>query len=329
MSDRRSGAGRAGRRTWQSWRAAMQDALYAADGFYRSAGSPARHFRTAAHASPLWAAAIGRLASTVDAALDEPAGFTVAEVGAGGGELLDRLAATAPGRWRLVGVDVAPRPGGLAERVQWADQLPDHIEGLLLAVEWLDVVALDVVELTTDGPRLVEVSADGSERLGAAPDAADMAWLHTWWPLTEVGDRAEIGRTRDTGWADALERLDRGAALAVDYAAVPDRDRGGTLTGFRHGRQLVPVPDATMDLTAHVLLDSCAAAAGADATVLLSQREALDRLGVDAARPSYDGDPDVYLAGLAASGQAAELRDPGGLGGFGWLLQTKGIPIPL
>ena len=35
-------------------------------------------------------------------------------------------------------------------------------------------------------------------------------------------------------------------------------------------------------------------------------------------------DPAAYLARLALAGQAAELLDPAGLGGFGWLLQSRG-----
>src|SRR5437763_1035970 len=59
-------------RRWRSWREAMDDALYGADGFYRRSGAPAAHFRTAAHASPLWADAVAELAGRVDEALGEP-----------------------------------------------------------------------------------------------------------------------------------------------------------------------------------------------------------------------------------------------------------------
>ncbi len=67
-------------------------------------------------------------------------------------------------------------------------------DGLLVAVEWLDVVPVDVVERTDDGLRYVEVSMDGSERIGAVADTADADWLAHWWPLAEVGDRAEVGQ---------------------------------------------------------------------------------------------------------------------------------------
>src|SRR5205807_2234233 len=100
----------------------------------------------------------------------------------------------------------------------WRSTLPADFDGLLLAIEWLDNVPVDVVELTADGLRYVEVSTDGRERLGATVDADDEQWLQRWWPLADVGDRAEIGATRDAAWAAAVAHLRRGVALAVDYA---------------------------------------------------------------------------------------------------------------
>lgn len=314
---------------WRTWRDAMAEALYGEGGFYRPAGTPARHFRTSAGATTQWAGAVARLASRVDAALGEPADFTVVDMGAGGGELVAGLAGVAPPRWRLLGVDVADRPEAMPARVEWRAEPPETFTGLLIAVEWLDVVPLDVVEQTDAGPRLVEVAADGRERCVAAPDAADTAWLARWWTPADVGDRAEVGRSRDDAWRAAVRRLARGAAVAVDYAVVVARDVAGTLTGYREGRQVLPVPDGSCDLTAHVLFESCAAAAQADDTLVLSQRDALRRLGMQARRPVHEGDARAYLEALSAAGEAAELLDPSGLGGFTWLVQSKDIAAPL
>ena len=299
----------------------MADALYGDDGFYLTPGTPATHFRTSAHTSPLWAAALARLAEPVG-------GDTVVEVGAGGGELVSALADLLPAH-RLVAVDVAPRPAGVPERVEWRSSLPKAFDGLLVAVEWLDVVPVDVAELTEDGVRYVEVSADGRERLGAPVDGADEQWLQRWWPLAEVGDRAEIGAPRDAAWADVVSHLRKGVALAVDYATDPRRDVAGTLTGYRNGRQVQPVPDGSMDITAHVLMESCSAAVTGVGSQLVSQRDALRTLGVSAQRPPYGEDPQAYLAALQRVGEAAELLDPDGLGGFSWLVQARGVPLPL
>jgi SAM-dependent MidA family methyltransferase len=65
--------------------------------------------------------------------------------------------------------------------------------------------------------------------------------------------------------------------------------------------------------------------------VLLTQAEALRRLGVGERTESAHPRPTsgaAVLAALQARSQAAELLDPGGLGGFGWLMQPAGVPIP-
>ena len=45
-------------------------------------------------------------------------------------------------------------------------------------------------------------------------------------------------------------------------------------------------------------------------------------------REEAERDPAGYLAALARAGEAAELTDPGGLGGFGWLVQAVGRQLP-
>jgi SAM-dependent MidA family methyltransferase len=129
-------------------------------------------------------------------------------------------------------------------------------------------------------------------------------------------------------WADAVSRVRRGAALAVDYGHLRDeRPPFGTLTGFLGGRQVPPVPDGSRDVTAHVAMDAVAAAAGAPYR-LVRQRTALRALGIDGGRPPLDQahtDPMGYLRALSAAGAAAELIDPAGLGGHWWLLHGVGI----
>jgi SAM-dependent MidA family methyltransferase len=299
----------------------MANALYGDGGFYLASGAPSRNFRTSSHASPQWATAIGRLAARVDDALGAPPDFAVVDVGAGGGELLAALADVVPARWTLVGVDVAARPPSLPTTVAWSNQAPDRISGLLIATELLDVIPVDVVEATESGPRLIDVSLAGEESLGDVVSGKDTEWLRRWWPLESVGDRAEVGWPRDEEWRSLTARVERGAAVAVDYAADPARDVAGTLTGYRDGRQVVPIPDGSCDITAHVRFDSLRAAGDE----LLTQREALQSLGISGSRPAYQGDPAAYLSSLSAAGEAAELIDPAGLGGFTWLVHTKRI----
>ncbi|HUR13644.1 MAG TPA: SAM-dependent methyltransferase [Mycobacteriales bacterium] len=291
----------------RSWSEAWETALYGPSGFFLQE-RPLDHFRTNV-AVPLFATAVRRLAGLVDLALGSPDPFDLVDLGAGRGELLAALPDVPP-RWRLTAVDLAP---GLRSDVP-------EVEGLLIANEWLDNVPLDVLE---EG-RLVLVSPDGRESLGAPLSSG---WADTWWPPEVVGDRAEparpdlphrveIGASRDLAWAAAVARVRRGLAVAVDYGHTV-ADRRPTLTGYRDGRQVRPVPDGSCDLTAHVALDSCAAATGSR---LVRQGEALRSLGVTAT-PSADG------VGLEQASQARELLDPDGLGGFGWLVRPVGLEV--
>ncbi|MCX5013213.1 SAM-dependent methyltransferase [Streptomyces sp. NBC_00555] len=307
------------------WGSAMENALYGPGGFYvRPDGpGPAGHFRTSVHASGLYAGAVARLLRWVDAQLGHPAELDLVDVGAGRAELLAGVLAALPAevaaRVRPYAVERAERPPGLDARICWVAAPPERTTGLLFANEWLDNVPLDVAE---DG-RYVLVAPDGTESPGGPLDGADLAWLERWWP---GGGRAEIGRARDEAWAAAVASLERGLAVAVDYAHTRDaRPPYGTLTGFRGGREVPPVPDGSCDVTAHVALDACA---GPD-SVLLTQREALTALGVSGARPPLSlasADPAGYVRGLASAGEAAELTSRTGLGAFGWLVQPVGIP---
>lgn len=316
----------------------MERALYGPDGFYTRGERPAAHFRTSVHASRRFAAAMTRLVAEMDDALGHPAKFDLVDVGAGSGELLAEIlpAMGMSGRLRPIAVEVAPRPAGLSPAIEWRDRLPDAITGLVIANEWLDNVPLDIVELTGDGPHLVVVEPrTGAELPGPAPSPEDTDWFERWWPLSEPGDRAEIGRHRCAAWASVLERLHGGMALAIDYAHERmGRPAYGTLTGYRDGRCVAPVPDGSCDITAHVALDACADAgvnAGATATLLTTQRAALRALGLRGTRPPLEQartDPRGYLQALRAAGEDAELIDHEGLGGFGWLVQTVGVGIP-
>ena len=280
-------------RVVRTFRVAWEQALYGPDGFYRRE-APADHFRTSVHASPLFATALIRLAAQIGAT-------TITDLGAGRGELAGAIEKQAP-ELTVVSIDVN-------------DALPDRLDGLVIANELLDNIPCEVVELD-DAPRYV--MADGS--LGPVVDGNDRGWLERWWPLADQGDRAEIGSARDEFWAGVVERLGHGTAIAIDYGHVrDDRPPYGSLAGYRDGRDCDPVPDGSCDITAHVAVDSVAAAVGG---TIAGQRDALRALGIDATRPDHalaTSDPHGYLAELSAAGEAAELLDPAGLGGFRWI----------
>ncbi|MEV5340225.1 SAM-dependent methyltransferase [Streptomyces sp. NPDC052676] len=309
--------------------------MYGPGGFYRRPEGPAGHFRTSVHASPLFARAVAELLCRVDEALGRPDPLDFVDMAAGRGELAGGVLAALPAgvaaRTRAYAVEIADRPAGLDHRIEWRAELPETVTGLLFANEWLDNVPVDVVETDAAGvARRVLVRADGTERLGEPVAGAEAEWLARWWPpAAEEGLRAEIGLPRDTAWASAVSCVERGLAVAVDYAHTVDtRPPFGTLTGFREGRETAPVPDGSCDITAHVALDACALPGGR----VLTQRAALRALGVAGARPPLSlasTDPAAYVRALASAGEAAELTAAGGLGDFGWLVQPVGIPDPL
>ncbi len=337
---------------WTTWRAATQDALYGQGGFYARGERPAAHFRTSVHASPRYAGAILALLRHTDAALGHPDRLDLVDIGAGQGELLSQVLALAqhrpagrvragrglslPQRIAARAIEIAPHSPGSDDRIRWSQALPARIRGLAIASEWLDNIPVNVAELTPDGPRTVLVDpGSGAERTGPPASPAEQDWLRRWWPLHHPGDRAELGHPRCAAWADVIGRLDGGLALAADYAhSLAERPLAGTLAGFRDGRAVRPIPDGSRDITAHVALDACAAAgtvAGATQTLLTTQRLALRALGLSGRRPPLsqaDRDPAGYLTALRMAAEEAELTDPAGLGGFGWLIQAVGVPLP-
>lgn len=317
----------------RTWEQAWQDALYGPDGFYR-AFLPGQHFATSAQGIPgggeVLAAAVVELARRHGCS-------SVVDVGAGGGELLAEVRALAPDL-RLTGVDVVDRSGTHAAGVvdAWllspgGAALPETLTGLtdtlLVAHEWLDVVPCPVVERDGAGVwREVLVGPYGTESTGPEVGGEDLAWLVRWVP--DHVHRAEVGLPRDRAAADLLSRLGTGVMLLVDYGHErATRPVHGTLAAFRDGREVVPVPDGSCDLTAHVSVDSLVDRVrllhGAGQPDVLPQRVALARLlpGADDPVPHELArrEPSAYLRAVARRAAVRALGDRGGLGEFTWV----------
>ena len=292
------------------WTDAWQKSLYGPDGFFRRE-APAAHFRTTANDSPPFAAAIWRL-------VQQEGYGVVVDMGAGKGELLRQLHVLSQGALTLTGVEIAPRPDSLPAEIDWLPILPERINGLLIANEWLDNIPCDVVEVDVEGSaRFVLVDPEtGDEELG---EKCVDHWLDEWWPLTETGLRAEIGSARDDAWVDAVSRVN-GTAIAIDYGHTrTERPPFGSLRSYLEGRDVDVVPDGSRDVTAHVAVDAVAARSGG---TLMRQRDALQELGVHGKRPPIGlatTDPTGYLEALAATSADAELISRGGWGDFWWI----------
>ncbi len=309
-----------------TWFAAWAESAYGPDGFWPG-HLPPDHFRTAAH-DP------AALATLVAGLLDrQPGTQSLVDVGAGGGELLNELARLRP--WlRLTGIDLRPRPAGLATGVAWVmgtwDVVGHRWTGaapaalarldqptMVVAHEWLDDLPCRVVGRSSDGWRDLQVDTP----LGLAGPALDpdsQAWADRWWP---DGERAEIGLTRDRAWAALIDAVARagGSALMVDYGHQRDaRPEQGTLAAYRGGRAVEPRPRPDTNLTAHVAVDAVQSAGEARGarTVLLARQAAV----VAQLRPRQTGPVDP-VTDLAQRSQWDALQSPGIWGSFWWLLQ--------
>lgn len=318
----------------ETWVGAWQRALYGPSGFYRSPTGPAGHFTTATHGPT------GRVLAEALLRLATENGLThVVDVGAGRGELLTHLYAAQRASVggsptvALTGVDVVARPDGLPDDVRWLHSpggaaLPDGLDGLtdalVVAHEWLDVVPCTIAEVDDDGTlreRLVD-PATGTQAWGEPVRGDELGWAEKHWPTTQPDTRVEIGLSRDHAWRDLLSRIDHGLALAIDYGhTAATRPPLGSLTAYRDGHQVAPVPDGSSDLTAHVAMDSL------EHDDLVDQRTALRRLGVHGSTPPVAlarAEPTVYLAALEQASAATALTAPGGFGDFLWAFSRRG-----
>ena len=302
------------------WRQAWHEALYGPDGLYRRE-EPHAHFSTSA--SP---GLVDVLAEAVVALVRRERLTGLVDVAAGDGGLAAAVCAAAPDL-AVTCVEVRPRPPGLRDEVRWVRSpggasLPEDLgplrDVLVLAHEWLDNVPCTVAERVDGRLREIWVAPDGSERLGPPVDPRDRTWAARWWP---DGSRVEIGRARDEAWADLLARVERGVVVAVDYGHTAARRPGdGTLTGFRAGSVVVPVPDGSCDLTAHVAVDSLRH------DRIVRQRDLLAVLGLPGAAPDprlAREAPTAYLRAVARRSAVAALRDPAGPGGFWWVSSRR------
>ena len=310
------------------WREAWQEALYGSGGFYRRPEGPVGHFETATHGP------VGRaLARTLVGLAAETGAEGVVDLGAGRGELLSALRSVGFAG-PLAGVDVVDRPAGLSAETGWvvapggdrlaepatvADALGTDLgRALVVAHEWLDVVPCTVAQVDDDGAlREVEVDDAGVERLGAAVTGDALGWAQRWWPTDEPGARVEVGLARDDAWAAVLDAWHPLRAVAIDYGhTAGTRPPSGTLAAYRDGEVVLPVPDGSADLTAHVALDSLRH------DEIVSGAEAVRRWGPSATLPDHAlsrTDPAGYLAALAdVSAARTLLGEP--YGRFAWVI---------
>ncbi|QHE88755.1 class I SAM-dependent methyltransferase [Hydrogenophaga sp. BPS33] len=295
-------------------------------------------FVTAPELTPLFGQALAR---QVAQALAATGTDTVWEFGAGTGALalqvIDALAALGQPLRRYTIVDLS---GSLRERqrttlaqhagiVQWADVLPDRIEGVVLGNEVLDAMPVQL---------LARTGAVWHER-GVALDAAGaFVWADR---ATELRPPFEVDGAHDYvteihPQAEAFvrtlaDRLRRGAAFLIDYGFPeaeyyhPQRSMGTLVCHRAHRSDSNPLVEVGQkDITAHVNFTGVALAAqeaGMDVAGYTSQGRFLLNCGLIDLAKDADARQNAMMQKLVNEHEMGELFKvialvPGG--GSGW-----------
>ena len=345
----------------------MDIALYDESlGFYATIGRAGRRgdFLTSPEVGPLFGALLARRLDEEWFALGSPETFVVVEFGAGPGTLARSIAFASPEcgsalRYLMVersaeqralhaehlngwvgdldagGVDSFVRGHNLGPQFASSAIAPNGITGVILANELLDNLAFDIVRHDGAGnfERLdVHHAEDGLEFVVAptevpaslAPVLASAA-VGEWMPLQEDAVRWLMA---------AMDRLERGVVIAIDYgastaeiAARPNMGWLRTFVGQERGGHPLDTP-GSCDITSDVAVDQLGAAIAP--TVIATQRQVLKRLGIDQlveeGRKIWTekaSAPDVAaLRARSRIGEAESLLQSGGLGDFLFLEWT-------
>jgi SAM-dependent MidA family methyltransferase len=214
--------------------------------------------------------------------LDSPAHFTVAEAGAGGGQLaldiMDAIGELNPTLYGALSYRLIEKEPSLkeaqaafllrhAERLAWSspEQLAAgelRFTGCIISNELFDAMPVHVVEMTGEGIKELYVGADGDgfvERL-APPSTAELAaYLERYQVSLMPGQRGEINLAAPAWIASAAGALERGFVLTIDYGYLaeelyaPQRRNGTLLCYHRHNTGENPyVLVGEQDITTHI-----------------------------------------------------------------------------
>jgi len=344
----------------------MELALYhPQSGYYASAAQRsgrAGDFFTSVDVGPLFGALLAIQISEMARWAEEPSGFDVVEAGAGNGRLsadiLSALAVRDPEVYQTIRLHLVEASGAArAEQravigehatrlVSASAQLPHAFTGVLIANELLDAFPVHQVVMRGGRLREVYVRTDRSGRLflreGDLSTPALAAYFDRLGVTLEEGWRAEVNLQAVDWIRQAVERLERGFIILIDYGHEASDlysvgHSAGTLTTFsRH--QTASGEDAWLqepgrqDITAHVDFTSIREAAEAEGAALLGL---LDQtyfvMGLlTAGRAGADAVPDVIAGGDRDERRALKtLLMPGGLGStMKVLILGKGVGRP-
>jgi SAM-dependent MidA family methyltransferase len=264
----------------------MEAALYQPGlGYYTSAGRKVGaegDFYTSMNVHSAFGRLIAKEICRFWELLGSPAAFTVAEAGAGGGQLaLDILDAIAELNqtfyaaltYRLIEKEPSLKEAQAyflsshGERLAWSspDELAAgelHFTGCLISNELFDAMPVHIVEMTDQGVKELYVDADGDqlvERLGSPSTPELLAYLERYEVRLMPGQRGEINLAAPAWIASAAGALERGFVLTIDYGYLteelyaPQRRNGTLLCYYRHNTGENPyVLVGEQDITTHI-----------------------------------------------------------------------------
>ena len=272
----------------------MESALYEPDlGYYTSPGRKVGaegDFYTSMNVHSAFGRLISREIGRFWELLDSPACFTIAEAGAGGGQLaqdiLDAIAQENPNLYGILTYRLIEKEPSLqqaqaarlerhAERLAWSSpqELADaelSFTGCIISNELFDAMPVHLVEMTDEGLKEVFVSADanGFRERFLPPSSPELAaYLQKFEVRLMPGQRAEINLAAPAWIASAARALERGFVLTVDYGYLteelytPQRRNGTLLCYHKHTTnedpyQLVGEQDITTHINFSALIEA-------------------------------------------------------------------------
>jgi SAM-dependent MidA family methyltransferase len=342
---------------WISFSRYMELALYAPGLGYYTAGArklgASGDFVTAPELSPLFGQTLAR-----QLAQAETLGFdTVLELGAGTGALaaalLEELESLGSLPRQYLILELSPdlrererdlltrRVPHLVERVAWINQLPRHLEGVVIANEVLDAMPTHIVR--NNGGIIEEAGVCNKDDYGAGEFA--MAFrqaegeLYRQAAALELapGTTTEIQLVAQAFMSSLAASLTHGLALFIDYGFAsreyyhPQRSSGTLMCHYRHHAHDDPffLP-GMQDVTTHVDFSAIAHAAGEgglDLAGYVTQAQFLINCGITEVLSAIS--PEDTLRYLPLANAANRLLSPAEMGElFKVIAFSKGLSIP-
>ena len=326
------------------------------DGFFSTGplrSTKAGDFLTSPEVSPWFGRCLGRFVRREREHLGEPAPFRVIDVGAGSGSLLAGLRAEAGEHWyEYWAADASPAARSHLETCDWIHrvvsdlaEIPEATAGAIIANELLDNLPVAIVVRTGDDwvERWVDIGRGGEMpfALVATPARSEVAaWADAYAGNVPDGGLVEVQLAASDWLQSALDRLERGAVVMIDYGGTAEelepRRTLGTLRTYR-SHHLGPDPlaepgktDVTVDVNFTALL-AVGEQAGVNVALMrqddfltdLGLRDELSRIRREELDEARSGDAMQRLVLRSERTDAETLLHPRGLGDFRVLVATK------